>query len=246
MVSSGVEPQEQAVYAGDAFGRASAGQSLHPGGQDLSERMLSLCHLKAGVRVLDMACGTAGTVEMLQAGGDLFPIGIDHSMLMLQTGLTRKGGLPLACGWGRAIPLADECLEAALAECSFSTMAEPEAVLEEFRRVLRPGGRLALSDIYAREPQGLPALHALPMCCGLRNALGRDELESLLQRHGFEIEVWEEQSPALLEFSRQAVLAHGSASELWRQAEPAADAMDVIIAIHNARLGYYLLVARKV
>ena len=54
-------------------------------------------------------------------------------------------------------------MQAVLAECSLAAMAHLEETLAEFRRVLVPAGRLALSDVYVRSPQGLPALRSIPL-----------------------------------------------------------------------------------
>ncbi len=234
------------VYETDAFGRTDQGQSLHPGDLDLTRRMLDLCQLPVGAHVLDVACGTGATVEALNARPDVFAIGVDRSELLLQTGLLRNPSLALVCAWGKALPVASALVDAVLAECSLSAMADIPLVLAEFQRVLRQGGRLALSDIYARRPEGLPFLQSLPLACGLRDALSQAELERLLQEHGFEIQTWEDHSGQLQDFSQQAVRRYGSASEFWQQAEPEADPLDVLIAISRARLGYYLLIARKV
>jgi hypothetical protein len=124
-------------------------------------------------------------------------------------------------------------------------MSNLESVLAEFKRVLHSGGLLALSDVYARNPEGLPALRALPTSCGLSDATTQSELFSRLQAHGFEIFIWEDHSETLKYLAAQMILAHGSMSEFWNMAEPAANPMDLQIAISKAKLGYYLLVARK-
>ena len=236
----------RSVYENDVFGAAANGQSLHPGDLDLTRRMLDYCQLSEGARLLDAACGTGATVEDLTARQGVFAIGLDRSELLLQTGLLRNPSLALVCAWGKSMPVASAVLDVILAECSLSAMAEPALVLAEFQRVLRRGGLLALSDIYARRPEGLPLLQSLPLACGLRDALSQPELERLLHEHGFEIQTWEDHSGQLQDYSAQAVRKHGSASAFWQQAEPEADPLDVLIAVSRARLGYYLLIARKV
>ena len=62
---------------------------------------------------------------------------------------------------------------------------------------------------------------------------------------GFDIQVWEDHSEALKYLASQIALAHGSLSGFWRRSEPAADPMDIQIALDKAKLGYYLLVARN-
>lgn len=234
----------QPMYQNGSLSQVTGGP-LRPGGLDLTERMLTLCDLPVNARILDVGCGTGSTVETLLGAG-FQAVGLDRSELLLQTALTLRPNLPLACGWGKSLPLASAGMDAVLAECSLSAMSDLEGVLAEFQRVLRPSGRLALSDIYARNPDGLPALRALPLSCGLRDALTENELLAKLQAHGFEILAWEDHSETLKYLAAQMILAHGSMSEFWSHSEPYADPFELQIAISKAKLGYYLLVVKKV
>ncbi len=46
-------------------------------------------------------------------------------------------------------------MDALFAECSLSLLGAAEPAVAEFRRVLRPGGLLVVSDLYARRPEGI-------------------------------------------------------------------------------------------
>lgn len=238
-------PDSCATYENGLLSQAT-GLAERPGGQDLTRRMLELCQLPAGASLLDVGCGTASTVKYLRDKADLQAFGLDRSELLLQTALAVRPGLPLTCGWGKALPFASASMHAILAECSLSAMSDLDRVLTEFERVLIPGGRLALSDVYARCQAGLPALRALPLRCGLRETLTQPDLQARLQAHGFELVAWEDHSETLKYLAAQLVLVHGSTTEFWNRAEPAADSMDLQIALSKAKLGYFLLVAEKV
>ncbi len=233
------------MYENGSLSKATGDKTLRPGGFDLTDRLLTLCELSADSRIVDVGCGTGGTVEYLRDSGFAHAIGIDRSELLLQTGICRRPDLPLACAWSKSLPMASGHADAILAECSFSAMAGLDGALTEFHRVLRSGGRLALSDIYARNAEGLPALHSLPLSCGLRHAVTREQLTENLQAHGFEIAVWEDHSEMLKQLVGQMILAHGSMREFWSQSEPGTDPMELQIAVGKAKLGYHLLVAQK-
>jgi len=234
----------QSMYENGSLSKAT-GEILRPGGMDLTDRMLALCELSAGDIVLDVACGTGSTVRYLMEAYPIRAVGIDRSELLLQTGVQNHPYLPLACAWGRSLPVASGQMAAVLAECSLSAMSNMEDVLAEFQRVLRSGGRLALSDVYARNPDGIPSLRALPLSCSVRDALSQDDLLGRLRAHEFEILVWEDHSEAMKYLAAQITLAHGSMSRFWSRSEPAADPLDIQIAVSRAKLGYYLLVATK-
>jgi arsenite methyltransferase len=222
------------------------GGVMHPGGADLTERILAMCELSPGDMVLDVGCGTGATVQYLLDVLSVYPIGIDHSELLLQTGLINDPRLPLVCAWGRSLPVMNGQIDAVLTECSLSAMSNLESTLAEIRRVLRPGGQLAITDIYARNPDGIPILRALPLSCGLRDAMTQNMLTACLQSHGFEVVLWEDHSEAIKYLAGQMILAHGSMNEFWSKSEPGTNLMDIQIAISKAKLGYYLLIARKV
>jgi ubiquinone/menaquinone biosynthesis C-methylase UbiE len=225
---------------------AATGGPLRPGGLDLTARLVNLCELPVGANILDVGCGTGGTIEDLHKKGILHAFGVDRSELLLQTGKYLRPTLPLTCGSSRSLPVASEIMDVVMAECSLSVFSDLEATLQEFWRVLRPGGKLALSDIYARNPGGLPALQVLPLSCGLRTSLTQANLEELLKQCGFEIRVWEDHSQTLKYMAGQIILTHGSMNEYWSKSEPVADPLDIQIAIGKARLGYFILVAGKV
>lgn len=223
--------------------RQVAGETLRPGGLELTERALSLCSLPPGSRVLDVGCGTGATVEHLAVSHRLSAIGVDPSARFLQEG---RGTNPhLLQAPGERLPLSSGSVDAVLAECTLSLMADLDRALAECHRVLRPQGLLAVTDLYARQPAGAAALHRLPLCSCLSGALPQEELVARLQAQGFEVLLWEDHSAALKQFTAQLIMAHGSLDRFWRQmVPPGAGVAQIGPAIAAARPGYFLLVAR--
>jgi ubiquinone/menaquinone biosynthesis C-methylase UbiE len=155
---------------------SSAGAYL-PGYQPDVARMLStrtaaeragllLPRLAPGMRVLDLGCGpgtiTAGLAAAVAPGGSV--LGVDLSFEQLALARTAAG---VAVGLADALPVRTGALDAVFAHALFDHLTAPHLVLAEARRVLRPGGLLALSssdwsaaDIHPRTAAVDMALHA--------------------------------------------------------------------------------------
>jgi len=238
-----IRTTSQPMYENGSLSQVTGGP-LHPGGQDLTARLITLCDLPAGAIVLDVGSGTGLTIGMLLDDG-FNAIGMDRSEMLLRNGKAARPDLPLTCGLGDGLPVANEQLDAVLSECSFCAILNPEHMLSEFWRVLRPAGRLAISDLYIRNPRWLPILRALPLSCGLHEAMTKTDLVSKLQKNNFRLLTWEDHSDTLKYLAAQIILSHGSMVDFWRQSEPTADPMEIQQAIQKVELGYYLLVAEK-
>lgn len=225
--------------------RQVAGEAIRPGGLELTERAVAHWGLAPGARVLDLGCGTGASVEHLRTQRGMWAIGLDVSAPLLREGRERQAYLPLLQASGERLPVAASSVDAVLAECTLSLMADLGQALAECHRVLRPCGLLAVTDLYARQPDGAAILHRLPLCSCLSGALPREEFAGHLRAAGFEVLTWEDHSGALGSFAAQLIMAHGSLDRFWRQMVPSgADAAQIGPAIAAARPGYFLLIAR--
>jgi arsenite methyltransferase len=222
-----------------------AGDTIRPGGLALTDRALEFCALPIGSRVLDVGCGPAASIEHLRVKHQFTAIGLDPSEMLLRSGRRRDPSSPLIQSPGERLPLADEQFAAVLTECSLSVMRDAARAISELRRVLRSGGYLILSDIYARNPAGIDALQQLPIDSCLCGAISRAEIIQRIETAGFKVLLWEDHTTALNAFAAQLIWANGSMPQFWCRATSRADVGDIQRVIAQSKPGYYLLIARK-
>ena len=233
------------VYEREEIRRAT-GSTVRPGGFTLTDRAVSLCSFSPPDHILDVGCGTGATVEHLINIHRLKATGIDPSLLLLECGKQRNPGLLLTRGVGEKLPFASGEFSGIFTECSFSLLRDAGKALGEFHRVLKPDGKLVISDIYIRNPEESARLRRLPLYGCLGGARTRTELEDFLTSGGFEIVLWEDHSKLLGVFAAELILSGSSPAIFWGRPSCGPDGCtDVRQAVKKARPGYFLLIAAR-
>jgi len=97
--------------------------------------------------VLDAACGTGRYSARLAARGH-HVIGVDQSDAMLAIARRKLPQATFCRGDLRSLPVDDDSVDAVVCALALVHLSDLSAALAEFRRVLRPGGRLIVSDVH--------------------------------------------------------------------------------------------------
>src|SRR5436190_12595001 len=150
-----------------------------------------LLGLGPGDTVLDVACGPGNfSREFAKAvGEDGLVVGIDASRTMLTRGVAdlRSSGLAnlaLVRGDANRLPFRDASFDGVCCFAALHLFADPFAGLDEMRRVLSPGGRIALMTSVRRKVTLPPLKPVVERVSGMRMFEG-DEIVGALQERGF-------------------------------------------------------------
>jgi len=151
-------PAEKAEWVRRMFARIVPGydrvNSVMTFGMDRRWRRATVAAVApAGACALDVATGTAELAIELARQGAISVIGVDFVLEMIAAGRakTRRRGfadrIGFAAGDALALPFADDSFDAVVNGFLLRNLVDLPAALREFRRVLKPGGRLACLDV---------------------------------------------------------------------------------------------------
>jgi SAM-dependent methyltransferase len=163
-----------------------------PGMEEEARIARLLLGLAPGDLVLDVACGPGNfSREFARAVGDQgLVVGIDASATMLARGVAeleaeRRENLALVRGDAMRLPFRDRCFDGVCCFAALNLFADPFSALDQMRRVLVPGGRIALMTSVRRQLTLPPLKPVIERASGMR-LFESDELVVALQERGFE------------------------------------------------------------
>lgn len=237
------------------------GESYHPGGLDLTRQLFDRMGLAPGQRLLDIASGIGTTALLAATEYGVRVDGVDLSeanAARAAEAATTRGLSDLVTfqpGDAEALPLPDAAWDAVVTECALCTFPDKQTAVREMARVLKPGGRLGITDVTAdreRLPPELTNLEAWIAC--VADARSTEEYRELLAGAGLRVLEVEQHQPAIDRMIRHLdarfeLLRMTSRARL-EQAGVDFDRVRPVLeaarhAVRDGVLGYVLLVAEK-
>lgn len=236
--------------------RLLSGDTLRPGGLDLTRRALDRLALPPATRVLDVGCGPGATLDEMARRG-LRPVGVDYSPALAAEAASHA---PAPVGDAEGLPFRDGAFGAVFVECVLSAVPDKGRAVAEAARVLSPGGAVVLSDVILSGPlpEPLDSLLGWIACAG--GALSFQGYVDALEDAGLRVELAEDHRGALAALLAQArrrlALIRGALGVgMVPPSEPFADPDllglgDALLAraagaVEDAVLGYGLFIARR-
>ncbi|ARP71037.1 class I SAM-dependent methyltransferase [Streptomyces pluripotens] len=249
-----------AAYSSDVVDLLLGG-AYHPGGSALTRRLAGGLALTADSRVLDVASGRGATALLLADGYGCRVDGVDYAAAntSLAQGAAAAAGLTGRVEFTTAdaeqLPFVDGTFDVVVCECALCTFPGKARAAAEFARVLRPGGRVGITDVTAapdRLPPELTGLAARIAC--IADARPLDEYAEILAAAGLRTLRTERHDQAMTRMidqieARLNLLRLTAATELaatgvaWDEAPAALAAARRAVA--DGVLGYGLLIVEK-
>ena len=154
----------------------------------------ALAELREGEVVLDL--GSGGGIDVLLSArrvgptGKVYGLDMTDEMLELARETQRKAGVDnveFLRGEMEAIPLPDDSVDVIISNCVVNLSGDKRKVIAEAFRVLKPGGRFAVSDVVVRGEMPAQVRQSMELWVGcVAGALSEDEFRTYLAEVGFE------------------------------------------------------------
>lgn len=154
----------------------------------------ALARIEPGETVLDL--GSGGGIDVLLSAkrvgptGKVFGLDMTDEMLALANENKAKAGVTnveFLKGEIESIPLPDNSVDLIISNCVINLSADKERVLREAFRVLKPGGRFAVSDVVVRGEVPAEVKRSVELWIGcVAGALEENQFVKILERVGFE------------------------------------------------------------
>ncbi|MFA4916774.1 MAG: DVU_1556 family methyltransferase [Syntrophales bacterium] len=199
------------------------GDTFRPGGLALTERVAELAGLHSGSLALEVACGKGATSCFLSEKYGCRILGLDLSLKLIKLAQKRvlnSGSLinvDVLIGDSELLPFKNSVFDAVISECSVSLLPDKHGAAEEIKRVLKPEGKLVISDVILRSEINNRLKNQITFASCISGAESVEGYIRLFEDVGFEDTYVEDHSEELKRLAWQILLRFGSFENFSRK-----------------------------
>lgn len=231
------------LYENEGF-QAASQDALRPGGLDLTKKAMESAGFARGSRILDVGCGCGKTVEYLADVLGMQGVGIDVSERLAGKARRLNSTLAIMVGDASRLPYRDGSMDGVLCECVYNLLEDRPQALGQMDRVLRPGGRLIISDLYLRRKTG--QFPGVPLVTCINGIAPREAVTAQIEAGGFRLMAWLDETRVYKEFVAGLIMRYGSMSVFWESLVGSCETACAIQgSLKKVKIGYYLSVWEK-
>lgn len=222
------------------------GDTLRPGGFELTDKAIEFCKFSKCDRILDIGCGKGATAEHIKKYFEIDSFGIDPSSKLIMEGKMRNPHLNISEGKGENIPFEDESMNGVFAECTLSLMDDLSKVIGEVYRVLKKNGWFVITDVYAKNPEYINLLHEFSFNSCMRGLHDIKKLKENIKRSSFEVELFEDHTDLLKKTMVNIIFKYGSMNIFWNKTSCCSiDCLEFQKVLSKCKVGYFMIIAKK-
>jgi len=205
------------------------GQTLRPGGLELTKRALEFCKFKADDdKLLDLGCGKGATIKYISDFYKIDICGLDISESLVAAANEINKDAVIVISSGENTPFEDDTFNGVFAECTLSLMDNLEKTINEINRIMKCGGYVIISDVYAKNTAYLEELNSYSAETCLKNP-HEENYDNLMKQLVVDI-----------------IFGHNTMESFWNCTGcHCIDGAKFQETLRKSKLGYFLMIAKK-
>ena len=205
--------------------------TISPGGKNIIGDAFKIAQLKNGCDVLDVGCGDGTTLSFLKEEFEINPVGIDKSEKLIEQGKEKFKDIDLQVGEADYLEFSSFSFDAVIMECTLSVIEMQTEAIHEAYCLLRPGGKLIITDLFGTE----------------EGTLNKESIIEDCEEIGFSVFQTQDRTDDLVTFTAEKILEHGSLKEYFESITPEGDDTNFFCkaAYDSKNIKYLLLILEK-